>query len=333
MNGVQATSLRSAYYAVRPVVVFLQKPPWSWKPNDISAFMTDRRVKNDIGHSRQYQYCQYLRQFQNFILNDLPLCNEINRRFGVRPQPFVTKENSIPLKGKNEKRKHAIVPLTPDEIQRIGDEFDARIALAAAAGSKSFLVLCRDKAIFWLLYHLGLRIDEVLTLTINSFQPDARYPAFGRFAIFAVFGKGDKDRYPHALDPSIRELMDWYCDDVREQFLLRETFSRRTPTCCSCPERGGKLSDDQYRRSLKTVATGAGVTKRVHPHLLRHTNTVELIPLLGAEGTQNHLGHAHLTTTMGYYHQDPDKVGAELHDAIENVAAGIRLRNTDKEAE
>lgn len=333
MDAAATTSLHSAYYALRPVVVFLRKPPWSWTPKDISAFMTDRRATNNIGHSRQYQYFHYFRQLQNFILNDLPLCNEIHRRFGVQPQPFVTKENSIPLKRKNKKRKYPIVPLTQEEIERIGDEFDARITLAAEAGSKSYLPLCRDKAIFWLLYHFGFRIAEVLSLTINSFQPDPRYPAFGRYAIFAIIGKGDKDRYPRALDPSVRALMDWYLDEIRVQFLLRENFNPTDPNLLFFSERGCKLVDDQFRRTFRSMAKGAGVTKRVHPHLMRHTNTVELIPLLGAEGVQANLGHEHVGTTMLYYHRDPDKIGTELHDAIETVAAGIRLRDTDKEAE
>lgn len=333
MDAQAKSSLDTAYKALRPVVAFLRKPPWEWMPSDISAFMTERRAKNDIGHSRQYQYVHYFRQLQTFILEDLPLCNEIHRRFGVQPQAFVTKENSIPLKRKNKKRKHAIVPLTPEEVQRIGDAFDVLIEAAAAAHSKAFLPLCRDKAIFWLLYHFGFRIDEVLKLTINSFQPDPRYPAFGRYAIFAVIGKGDKDRYPHALDPAVAALMDWYLDSVRVQLMLRPNFVPTDPTLLFFSERGGKLSDDQFRRSLRNVARSGGVTKRVHPHLMRHTNTVELIPLLGAEGTQANLGHEHMATTMLYYNRDPDKIGPEMHDAIEAVAAGIRLRDADKENE
>lgn len=327
MDAAAQSSIEGAYNCLRPLVAFTKRPPWKWTPNDIALFMTERRATKDIGHSRQYQYAHYFRKLQNFLLEDLPLCNELHRLFGVRPQPFVTKENSIPLKQKGKKRKYAIIVLTPEEVQRIGDEFDAQIEEAHATGSKSYLPLCRDKTIFWLLYHLGFRMDEVLKLTIHSFQPDRNYPAFGRYAVFAVIGKGSKDRYPHALDPSIRALMDWYMDEVRVKFLLRPEFEPSDPTLLFFSERGGVLGQDQFRRSLKRVSKAAGVTRRVHPHLLRHTNVTELIPLLGAEGTQQHVGHAHMGTTMGYYHRDPDKVGARMQDAIQNISDGIQLRD------
>lgn len=330
MESNATSSIRAAYYALRPVIAFLKLPPWEWTQNHISQFLANRRAEKDIGHSRQYQFFVYLRGFQTWVMGDLPICAEILRRFGSQFQEFITTENSIPIKRKGKTRKHPILPLSPQEIAKIGDEFDNQITIAAQTGSKSLLPLCRDKVIFWLLYNFGFRIAEVLSLTMSSFQEDRNYPEFGRYAIFAVIGKGSKDRYPHALDPSIRALMDWYIETVRVQFLLREGFNPANRNLLFFSERGCKLDDDQFRRSLKRMAILAGINRRMHPHLLRHTNTVELMPLLGPAGTQAHLGHENLSTTFGYYHENPDKIGAHIQDAIEGISEGINLRNSDK---
>ena len=68
-----------------------------------------------------------------------------------------------------------------------------------------------------------------------------------------------------------------------------------------CTLQGGPLSANQVRQMVKRRAAKAEITKRVHPHALRHTHAAELV----AEGVpvnviQKQLGHVSLATTDIY---------------------------------
>jgi site-specific recombinase XerD len=68
-----------------------------------------------------------------------------------------------------------------------------------------------------------------------------------------------------------------------------------------CTLRGTAMSSSQVRTALPRLARRAGITKRVHPHGLRHTHAYELM----MEGVplaiiQRQLGHVSLATTNTY---------------------------------
>jgi site-specific recombinase XerD len=68
-----------------------------------------------------------------------------------------------------------------------------------------------------------------------------------------------------------------------------------------CTLTGGPLSANHVRQMVKRRAARAEITKRVHPHALRHTHAAELV----AEGVpvnviQKQLGHVSLATTDIY---------------------------------
>lgn len=249
------------------------------------------------------------------------LSNEIHRLFGVQPQRFISNENAIPIKRKNHERKKLITPLTPGMTFALIQEFDARIRQAGLMGSKSVKTLKRDKTVCMLILLSGIRIHEALNLKIHSFQADIMRENFGKYALITIFGKGRKTRIVRFYNPMIKPLMDWYLDTVRPSFLSEKTTN---PDSLFLSERGGRLCEEQIRRTLDAVCSSAGIPFNVTPHLLRHTYATEMAPIIAPEALQHQLGHEHLSTTLGtYYHQDPEHVGNQVNLGIEKLTKAI----------
>lgn len=293
------------------------KPVWQWRLSDIDAYLAYLANVKDNATSTQSVIITVLRSFQNWLLADVGLCNETEQEFGVRPAEYITEENSIAFKRKGKQRREPVIPLTKEEVARLIKEIDFRIKLAAAEGSKSLKTLQRNKAIIILILLTGLRIDEVASLTINSFMRDASYPNFGDWALIKIIGKGHKERTVRLYNPSIKPLMEWYIGDVRPKFMYSKTTDTKL---LFYSERGGALPKVALRRELKEIALSAGISKRVTPHVLRHTFATEMLDILGAEGLQKQLGHTFLSTTLGTYcYQSPEETGQEVYLGVNKL--------------
>ena len=318
-NGKKTVKL--ALGAVRSFQKFVGLPPWEWREDDLSEFLTHKVKEADIGLGRQATYLTYLRSFQNYILDSRGLTNEIHRKFSVQPQRFVTNENAIPIKRKRHQRKKIIKPLSAVECQKLIEQFDVEIRQANLSGSKSYNTLRRDKTMSMVALLTGVRVDELVNLNVNSFQSDLKYPNFGKYALLTVVGKGRKTRVIRLYNPLIKPLMDWYLDEVRPGFLSKKTDD---PNRLFLSERGGEICTEQVRRMLQNITSNAGIIIRVTPHLLRHTYATQMANIIGPEALQKQLGHEHLSTTLGtYYHQNPEEVGNQVQQGIEKFTNAI----------
>lgn len=314
-------TVQIAMQAIRSFMHYVGLPPWAWDENDLSDFLTHKARQKNIGVGRQATYITYLRSFQNYIMNARGLVNEIHRRFGTQPQRFVTDENAIPIKRKNHVRKKIMTPLTASQCQALVEHFDIAIRQAKAMGGKSFNTLRRDKVMTITLLLTGIRVDELIHVRISHFQADPKYPNFGGFALLTVIGKGTKIRVVRLYNPMINPVMTWYLDEVRPAFLSTKT---RDPELLFLSERGHALCSEQVRRMLLNIGSAAGIPTRITPHLLRHTYATEMAGIIGPEALQHQLGHEYLSTTLGtYYHQNPELVGNQIQQGIENLTKGI----------
>jgi len=329
-RGLANSSLEVALGCLRTFIRHTKLPPWQWRHQTVSDFIYAKKKECDLSVGRQASYFTYLRIFQNYLLSDRNLCNEIHRQFGVQPQEFIGPENSIPIKRKNRVRKRVVSALTKEEYERLIDEYMAAIALAEVAGSKSLFPLMRDVVMVQLTYLLGLRVAELCSLLMSSFCEDRQYPHFGPYSLWTVIGKGSKVRTIRALNPEIKELMDWYFEVVRVRFLSENT---KNPNLIFLSERGCKLCERQFARSLGKMGAQAGITRlKVTPHILRHTNGTEMVHILGAKGAQEQMGHEHLSTTLGtYYHEDPAVVGNRIRQAVTGITAAVAKASKEGE--
>lgn len=321
-RALGAKTVELAMGAVRGFQRWTCLTPWDWAPPDFAEFIAFKVTQDGIGLGRQATYITYLRSFQNFVVDSRGLSNDIHQKFGAQLQRFINDENAIPIRRKRYERKKAIRPLSAEQCQALIEQFDAEIRDAKLHGSKSYKPLQRDKVMVMLTLMTGARVDELVHLRLSDFQEDHKHPQFGGYALMTVVrGKGRKSRVVRLYHPSIREVMDWYIDEVRPAFLRSTSVD---PSLLFLSERGGAICTEQVRRMLGRVAANAGIPVRVTPHILRHTYGTQMANVIGPEALQRQLGHENLTTTLGtYYHQNPEHVGNEIEAGVTNLTNAI----------
>lgn len=140
----------------------------------------------------------------------------------------------------------------------------------------------RDIAIFELLINTGIRISELINLTIDDVEISERK------GILRIIGKGSKYRIV-PLNADARRYLKQYLK-VRPKDRSRKLF---------ISQKGGGLSRTSVFEMIKKYGELAGVN--VHPHMLRHTFATKLV----REGTdlslvQSLLGHKTIQTTVRY---------------------------------
>jgi len=151
----------------------------------------------------------------------------------------------------------------------------------------------RDRALLELGYGAGLRVTELCTLGVQDLLLSE--------GLVRVFGKGGKER----LVPIGRKVIgpvSIYLNQTRSVLDRGKGEGRVLLNA-----RGAPLSRVGAWGIIKRIATGAGLTKRVTPHTLRHSFATHLLEG-GADlrAVQEMLGHADLSTTQIYTHVDRD---------------------------
>lgn len=119
----------------------------------------------------------------------------------------------------------------------------------------------RNYALTVVLWRCGLRIDEALKLT----------PGQVDWTTGGIQITNTKTGKPRPLRLDRRSL-----DVVREWRDVRRDWNPRPGSPLFCSRTGSKLWPDYARRMLKRKAARAGIDRRVHPHMFRHTFAAEL---------------------------------------------------------
>ena len=157
----------------------------------------------------------------------------------------------------------------------------------------------RDRAMLEVIYACGLRISELLGLKRSDLAFDQGF--------IRCFGKGSKER----VVPIGKTARHW-----TEKYLEggRPVLTKKYPTdVLFLNNRGRPMSRMGFWKLLKSYAQKAGIKKRVHPHILRHSFATHLLEG-GADlrSVQEMLGHADISTTQIYTHVDREYL-KEVH--------------------
>lgn len=154
----------------------------------------------------------------------------------------------------------------------------------------------RDRALLELLYATGLRVSELVGLSL----PDVDLP--GRQV--RTVGKGRKERIVPFGEKAAEALAAWLPARLA---LLRGRRVRGEPLFLNA--RGGRLTDRSVRRVLDQALAAAEVARHASPHALRHSFATHLLSA-GADlrTIQELLGHASLATTQKYTHLDVERL-------------------------
>ena len=160
----------------------------------------------------------------------------------------------------------------------------------------------RDRAMLHVLYATGLRVSELVGLTVNAVQLDAGY--------LVARGKGDKERLVPLGRRAVAEVRAWLGRGRPE--LLRGRASR----ALFVGPRGTALTRQGVWKLLRRHALAAGIRKPLSPHKLRHSFATHLVER-GADlrVVQAMLGHADLATTQIYTHVSVERLLAAYRQA------------------
>ncbi|MFA5140134.1 MAG: tyrosine recombinase [Elusimicrobiota bacterium] len=155
----------------------------------------------------------------------------------------------------------------------------------------------RGQTMLELLYATGMRASELLSLRpeyVNLQEGWVR-----------VLGKGSKERLIPMHLAARRRL-------VRYLELRQQRFAGRHAAPEMFVSRSGRpLSRVQLWRDLRSLGRRAGLSRDLHPHLIRHTFATHLLTGgADARSLQELLGHASISTTQIYTHLDRSELKA-----------------------
>lgn len=159
-------------------------------------------------------------------------------------------------------------------IERLSRDEERRLIEAAyrLTGTRGLLIKT--------LFQTGARVSEFVAVEVGDFFLDEQMILIRR-------GKGGKQRYVPILPELAQEL----------QTHLRG----RVKGCLFETNRHGAFSPRRVQQLVKETADLAGITKRVSPHILRHSVATTLLEHgMPLEQIQKFLGHAQLDTTQIY---------------------------------
>lgn len=157
----------------------------------------------------------------------------------------------------------------------------------------------RDRAMLELLYATGLRVSELVNLTLGQINRQQ--------GVVRVVGKGNKERLV-PLGESALDWLDRYLREARPQLLVAASHDALFPS-----PRGGAISRQAFWYAIKRYAQKAGISKSISPHSLRHAFATHLLNH-GADlrVVQLLLGHTDISTTQIYTHVAKERL-KQLH--------------------
>lgn len=181
-----------------------------------------------------------------------------------------------PLETMSAPKKDKKVPLflTENEMQSLLDIKDIKL---------------RDKAMIELLYSCGLRIEELMSLNVNSIDFIAN--------TIIVTGKGDKERVVPVGNKCLCSVLEY----LNERRTNKLSYNMQSPLFVNT--RLNRLDQRAARRILHKYFVKAGLNKKVSPHTLRHTFATHILDRgCDLRSVQEMLGHKNLSSTQIYTH-------------------------------
>ncbi len=190
--------------------------------------------------------------------------------------------------------------LDPDEVSRLLSQ------------NLSDPMICRDLAMFELMYSSGLRLAELVKLDLADLDLSVGQ--------VRVSGKGGKTRDLPVGNHAVVAINKWL------------SYRRMTPganqKAVFLSSRGKRIAPRTVQMRLKKLAESQGLSRDCYPHMLRHSFASHLLESSGdLRAVQELLGHADISTTQIYTHLDFQHLAKVYDDAHPRARLG---RETEK---
>ena len=205
-------------------------------------------------------------------------------------------------------------PKVPQGLPKALTEEEVSSLLAAVVGEDA--TARRDRAIVELLYGTGMRISELVGLSLLDLALDS--------GVIRVFGKGAKERLVPLGRYARSALDEWLSPNGRGALAPSHWARRGDSEAVFLNARGGRLSRQGAWGIVRRYGDKVGLGERLTPHVLRHSCATHMLDH-GADirVVQELLGHASIATTQVY-----TKVSTErLRSAYDAAHPRARGRN------
>lgn len=184
--------------------------------------------------------------------------------------------------------RHLPEVLSVEEIDRMIEYID----LSSPEGQ-------RNRAIIETLYSCGLRVSELVNLSLSNIFLDEQY--------VTVRGKGSKERIVPISETAVEEI---------NRYLEQRAFVDIKPGeegILFLNRRGRRLSRVMIFYIIKDLCQRAGIRKEISPHTLRHSFATHLLEGgANLRAIQQMLGHESIATTEIYLHLDRTQLRREI---------------------
>jgi len=167
--------------------------------------------------------------------------------------------------------------LAPEEVSRL------------LAQNLNDPMICRDLAMFELIYSSGLRLAELVSIDLADLDLSVGQ--------VRVTGKGGKVRDLPVGEHAIDAINKWLG--------YRRSLPGADGSAVFLSSRGKRIAPRTVQMRLKKLAESQGLERDCYPHMLRHSFASHLLESSGdLRAVQELLGHADISTTQIYTHLD-----------------------------
>jgi len=195
---------------------------------------------------------------------------------------------------------------TPRKIKRLPTYLNVEEAVKLVESPETSTEAgIRDRAILELLWACGMRVSELVNLTLNDVNWSDQF--------IRVFGKGSKERLVPVGNSAIEWAKDKYIlSGIRSKFTGQKGLDKNR---IFLSVRGRPLTRDAVYKIIRKYAEPLKLKVHVTPHVFRHTFATHLVEA-GADlrAVQEMLGHADISTTQIYTHIEKQMLKQEHTD-------------------
>jgi integrase/recombinase XerD len=202
-------------------------------------------------------------------------------------------------------------PRVPSGLPKALTETEVANLIDAVVGDEP--AARRDRAVLEVLYGTGIRISELVGLSLADVDLDG--------ALLRAFGKGSKERIVPLGRAARRALGEWF-DHGRPAFEPKRWARRGDSEAVFLNVRGGRLTRAGAWTIVKKYGAMTGLGARLSPHVLRHSCATHMLDH-GADirAVQEMLGHVSISTTQVYTKVSTERLWSVYEAAHPRAAA------------